>query len=99
MKKSIVDLGKVSVMALAEPIIVSGTKKLASDALSWIIGISSVAGVAWLGWHIFLWYTAGDNDKPAEAKKCKHIVIGIVAVVLVEVIVKLVLSYYTVPTA
>lgn len=79
----------------APPQFVTDTVSLMNDGTKWLLLISVAAAVAVGVYFIIKWYTASENEKPAAAKRIKGVVIGAVGVVTFEVILKLVLSYYT----
>lgn len=79
----------------AQPQFVTDTVNLMNDGTKWLLVVSVAAAVAVGVFFIFKWFTASENEKPAAAKRIKSVVIGAVGVVTFEVILKLVLSYYT----
>lgn len=77
------------------PQFVTDTITLMNDGTTWLLLVSVAAAVAVGVFFIIKWYTASENEKPAAAKRIKGVVIGAVGVVIFEVVLKLVLSYYT----
>lgn len=82
-------------MLLTTPQFITDTTRLANDATKWLIIISAAVAVVLLMWNGIKWYSAEDNEKPAQLKKIKGIFIGAVGVIVAEAVLKFVLAYYT----
>lgn len=77
-----------------EPKIVSGTKRLLTDAGTWLTGLIAAATIAASIFHGLKWQAAGKDEKPAAAKAVKNsIVIGVICTCLSGII-TFVFSYY-----
>lgn len=77
-----------------EPKIISGTKKLLTDAGTWLTGLAAAATIAVALFHGLKWQAAGKEEKSVEAKAVKNtIVIGVIITCL-SGIVTLVFGYY-----
>lgn len=77
-----------------EPKIISGTKKLLTDAGTWLTGLAAAATIAVALFHGLKWQAAGKEEKAVEAKAVKNtIVIGVIITCL-SGIVTLVFGYY-----
>lgn len=78
----------------AEPKIITGTKKLLTDAGTWLTGLAAAATIAVALFHGLKWQAAGKEEKSVEAKAVKNtIVIGVIITCL-SGIVTLVFGYY-----
>lgn len=77
-----------------EPKIISGTKKLLTDAGTWLTGLIAAATIAAAIFNGLKWQAAGKDEKPAAAKAVKNsIVIGVICTCLSGII-TLVFGYY-----
>lgn len=77
-----------------EPKIITGTKKLLTDAGTWLTGLAAAATIAVALFHGLKWQAAGKEEKSVEAKAVKNtIVIGVIITCL-SGIVTLVFGYY-----
>lgn len=78
----------------ADPKIVTGTKKLLTDAGKWMTGLAAAATVAIAVFHGLKWQAAGKEEKSVEAKAVKNTIIIGVIITCLSGIVTLVFSYY-----
>lgn len=85
----------MTVFAKGEPKIISGTKKLLTDAGTWLTGLIAAATIAASIFNGLKWQAAGKDEKPAAAKAVKNsIIIGVICTCLSGII-TLVFGYYT----
>lgn len=101
-KKAVITLGCGMIMYLSysmtvfagEPKIISGTKRLLTDAGTWLTGLIAAATIAAAIFNGLKWQAAGKEEKPAAAKAVKNsIIIGVICTCLSGII-TLVFGYY-----
>lgn len=80
----------------AQPKIVSGTQKLISDAMTWLLILIPTSAALKLGYHAMMKYMADDNPGiiVEQNKKMKHTLIGAAIAVTATGLVDFIISYY-----
>ena len=94
MKSNVLNLLQISLAATTRPKFVQGIINLFTDGMKWLIAISGVVAVFMGGYFLLKWYTASENDKPAQMKNVKNVGIGAVLIISFEGILLWVLSYF-----
>ena len=97
--KAITMVGLLNTLALrvyADPQIITGTKKLLTDASGWLTGIIALAGGLWLGFNALQYSMADDEAVKGQKKQAmKRVGIGTIIAASSSGLITFLLSYYS----
>lgn len=78
----------------AEPIFISGTKKLVNDLTKYLMGIVAIVTVLYLIITGYQWYMATEEEKPKFKKKAFWTIVVGVGILIASGVVSWVFGYY-----
>ena len=86
--------GSVAYASGGEPALVSGTKRLLSDVITWLIGLEVVITSVLAIWRGIEWQKADEQEKPRKKKSFMGVIIIGVMIITVTTLVPFIFSYY-----